>query len=112
MAHTLAHVWSLVFHISRGFQLNLVPVWLKTYVLFVIELEPYQPFLMFSAKTISMMMRLMKTGVRFWALYFPISFQMKLTNKLTLQGIFLVTTLVILLFIPQLIISAHSDGKG
>ena len=89
-------------------------MWLKTYVLFVIDLEPYQPFLMFSAKTISMMMRLMKTGVRFWALYFPIAFQMKLTNKLTLQGIFLVTILVILLFIPQLIIVVISGiyGKG
>ena len=89
-----------------------MPEWLKTYVLFVIDLEPYQPFLMFSAKTISMMMRLMKTGVRFWALYFPISFQMKLTNKLALQGIFLVTTLVILLFIPQLIILVISEASG
>ena len=89
-----------------------MPNWLETYVLFALNLEPYQPFLMFSAKTISMMMRLMKTGVRFWALYFPISFQMKLTNKLALQGIFLVTTLVILLFIPQLILSEISEGIG
>ena len=85
---------------------ELLSTWYGKYIyfLYTINMDQNYAFILLVTKTISVLARTLKSGVRFWALYFPISYQMKLTNKLVIRYSILLTMFIIIIFIPQPIV--------
>ena len=57
-------------------------------------------------------MRLYKSIIRFWALYFPISYNLKLNKKLTIKVCLLTFIIVVALFLPQPILQNALYDRG
>jgi hypothetical protein len=103
---------------GRGLD-ELLSTWYGKYVdfLYIIHMDQHYAFILLVTKTISVLARTLKSGVRFWALYFPISYQMKLTNKLVIKYSILLTMFIIIIFIPQpivrqILINSYKTSNG
>jgi hypothetical protein len=85
------------------------------YIKFIIALHKvdiayYIPYLNFFAKTVSIIMRAGKAGIRFVALYFPVYYP-KLTRKITILTALMVTFLTMLIYFPPFV-SWAMDVEG